>query len=175
VSDAVRAYAGAKRFAAVTVERWQRWEEADQNALLTIVERLRLGENHVRDLLDALEAIVARRSCTFADVLAEQSVTAVLAAGHARNETVHALKLALRRLRFPQLTATEERLRATVKQMGLPTGATITLPEGLEGEEVLLSVRATSAAELRRRVAAVAAAVDGAAVDEIYRVLGGEW
>ena len=49
------------------------------------------------------------------------------------------------------------------------------LPEGLEGEEVVLSVRATSAAELRRRVAAAAAAVTGTAVDEIYRVLGGEW
>lgn len=175
MSDAVRAYAAAKRFSAATVERWLRSPEADQNALLAIVERLRLGENHVRDLLDALEAIVARRGCTFADVLAEPSIASVLAAGHARNETVHALKQALRRLRFPQLTATEERLRATVKQMGLPTGATIALPEGLEGEEVVLSVRATSAAELRRRVAAAAAAVSGTAVDEIYRVLGGEW
>lgn len=175
MSDGVRAYANAKRFSRVTSDRWLRCAPADRDAVLAVVEQLRLGENQVRDLLDALEGIAARRRCSLADVLATAAVSEVLAAQRSRNETVHALKQVLRRHRFPQLSATEDRLRVAIKEMGLPTGAAIALPEGLEGEEVVVSVRAKSATELRRRVAAAAAALNGPTIDEIYRVLGGEW
>lgn len=175
MSDAVHAYASAKRFSAATIDRWLRCAAADRDAVLSVVEQLRLGENQTRDVLDALESIAARRQCALADVLATAAVREVLAARGSRNETVHAFKLVLRRLRFPQLSATEDRLRAAIKEMGLPTGAAIVLPEGLEGDEVVVSVRAKSATELRRRVAAIAAAVNDATVEEIYRVLGGEW
>lgn len=170
-----RAYAATKRFGSATRERWLRCVPADQAEVLNLATRLRLGENHVRDLLDALEAIAQRRSCTFADILAVDAVRDVLTAERGRNETLHALKQVLRRLRYPQLAATELRLRALTKELGLPTGVSITLPENLEGEEIVVSVRAASASELRRRMAGTVDALGGSGLDEMYRVLGGEW
>jgi hypothetical protein len=172
---AVRAYATTKRFAAATLERWLRCTPADQTELLRLIESMRLGENHTRDLLDAMEAIALRQQTTFASILHSETVSAVLNAGRARNETLHLLKQALRRLRYPQLAAAETHLRELTKRLGLPAGVTLTLPENLEGDELVFSVRARSAAELRRRMEGASAAVRATELDQIYRILGGEW
>jgi hypothetical protein len=176
VSDAaIRAYGTAKRFSAATLDRWLHCGPQDRTEILRIVEQLRLGENQVRDLLDALQAIGARQKRTVAEILGDEAIAGVLSAGRARNETLHALKQALRRMRYPQLAATETRLRGLAKALGLPAGVTLSLPENLEGEEIVLSLRARSAAELRRRMTGTLTALGGAELDEIYRILGGEW
>lgn len=173
--SAIRAYAANKRFGGETLARWLACSAADQGTLLALVERLRLGENQVRDLLDALQAIGARRRCTFADIVSDAAVQGVLSAGHGRNETLHQLKQVLRRLRFPQLVAAETRLASLVRGLGLPAGVTVTLPENLEGDDIVVAVRAGSAPELRRRLAALNGAMAGAALDEMYELLAGKW
>jgi hypothetical protein len=157
------------------MDRWLDYAPADRDEVLRIAEQLRLGENHLRDVLDALEAIALRRRCTLADILCGDAVRDVLRSGQSRNETLRALKLALRRLQFPQLAATELRLRGMVKELGLPAGVTVTLPENLEGDEIVVTLRARSPAELRRRLARAVDVLGGDGVEEIYRVLGGEW
>lgn len=173
--EAVRAYASAKRLHDGTLDRWLRCAPGDQRALLGVAERLRLGENQVRDLLDTFEAIAVRRGCSFTEVLDDESIRGVLAAGRGRNETLSGLKRALRRLRFPQLAATEARLQGLIKGVRLPSGVAMTLPENLEGEELVVSIRGRSAEELRRRIDEAARLLQGAAIDEMFRVLGGEW
>jgi hypothetical protein len=158
-----------------TIARWLNCPPADQDALLRIAARLQIGENHLRDVLDALEAIGSRRGSSFAEILDGEAVRNVLEAGQARNETLRALKLALRRLRFPQLVAAEARLRSLVRELALPAGVTMTLPENLEGDEVQVTVRASSPAEIRRRLDRAVIALQGNGLEEIYRVLGGEW
>jgi hypothetical protein len=123
--------------------------------------------------LDALEATPAARRY-LADIIGGDGVRRC-GEGQSRNETLRALKQALRRLQFPQLAATEVRLRALVKNLGLPTGVTVTLPQNLEGDELVVTVRASSTPELRRRLARAVDAFGGGDVEELYRVLGGEW
>lgn len=173
--EAVRTYASAKRFHDGTRDRWLRCTPGDQSALLGVAERLRLGENQVRDLLDTFEAIAVRRGCSFTEILDDESIRCVLAEGRGRNETLSGLKRALRRLKFPQLSATEVRLQGLIKGVRLPSGVAMILPENLEGEELVVSIRGRSAEELRRRIDEAARLFQGAAIDEMFRVLGGEW
>ncbi len=172
---AVRAYAEAKRFGAATVERWLGHAETDRAALLALAERLRLGENQFRDLLDQLEDIAARQQSSPAAVLASAPVHAVLERGLGRNEAINALKVALRRLRYPQLSAVEASLAALAKQLRLPAGAGLEFPENLEGSQVTITLRAGSPAELRARAASLVAAVARDEVDEMFRLLEGRW
>lgn len=172
--DAVRAYAREKHFAAATRERWLRQPAPDRNALLELARQLRLGENQFRDVLDYLEDIAAREGCGLAAVLASPAVRGVLERDRGRNEAIKALKDALRRLRYPQLAAAEEKLVALVKRLHLSAGVRVEFPQNLEGEEVTVTVRARSAAELRARAAAIAVALQAPEVDEIFRVLAGE-
>ena len=81
----------------------------------------------------------------------------------------------MRRLRYPQLSAAEGRLKGLVGRLGLPAGATAELPPNLEGDDLTITLRARSAAELRARAAGVVKALNGSEVDEIFAILGGEW
>lgn len=171
----VRAYAAAKRFGGALLERWLAQPPVDRDALLALAEQLRLGENQLRDVLDDLTAIGARRTCGPSAVLGIDAVRAVLARPLGRNEAIRALKQALRRLRYPQLSAVEADLAQRVKALRLPAGVRVELPENLEGEHLAVTLRASSAAELRGQAAAVAAALRADTLDEMFALLGGHW
>jgi hypothetical protein len=171
--SAVRAYAAEKRFAAALLHRWLAQPAADRDALLDLAMQLRLGENHLRDILDDLVAIGARRNCAIGAVLREAAVRNVLARPLGRNEAIKALKQALRRLRFPQLSTAEQRLADLARALALPSGVRVELPDNLEGEQIGVTLRARSAAELRAQTEALAAALRGGAIDEMFAVLEG--
>lgn len=173
--SAVRAYAAEKRFAGGLLARWLAQPADGRDALLELAGHLRLGENQLRDVLDDLAAIGARRDCGIAAVLGDDAVRGVLARSLGRNEALRALKQTLRRLRYPQLSQAEQRLAELVRSLRLPSGMRVELPENLEGEHIALTLRARSAAELRAQARALAAAVQNDALDEMFAVLGGEW
>jgi len=173
--SAVRAYAADKHFAPATLERWLALPAAGRDALLDLCVRLRLGENQFRDVLDDATAIAARHTTTVAAIVTGAEIAAVLARGQGRNETIKALKTALRRLRYPQLVVAEQRLRELARALRLPAGIDVVLPENLEGDAVTMTLRGRSAAELRAQARALAAALAGTEIEEMFAVLEGRW
>jgi len=171
----VVAYARERRFSPATLERWLRLAVEDREALLQLAVRLRLGENHFRDVLDLTEDIAAHQETTLHAVLASEAVTAVLGRGLGRNEMLKQLKDALRRERYPQLAATEAALADLVKELRLPPGVRVTFPENLEGDTVTVTLQAASPDELRARTRALAALIEQSRIDELFRLLGGGW
>lgn len=171
----VRAFASERRFKAALLQHWLAQAPADRDALLELAALLRLGENQFRDLFDDLTAIAARQGGGLAPIVNGTALRAVLTRPLGRNEAIKAVKQALRRLRYPQLSAAEHRLDGLGKQLHLPSGVRVELPENLDGEHVVLTLRARSAAELRAQAGAVAVALQGAALDELFAVLEGRW
>ncbi len=173
MSEEARTYAQTKHFSAPTLERWLALPAADRDALLEIANRLRLGENHFRDVLDLADDIAARQQTTIQAVLASASVRELLGRGHGRNETLKELKDVLRRRRYPQLAATEAALAVLVKQLGLPPEVRIDFPENLDGNGIVVTLRAKSASELRVCTRALAAVCMRTEVDEMFNRLEG--
>jgi hypothetical protein len=168
---AIRSYAAERRFSAATLDRWLRLDVGDRAILLALVQRLRLGENQFRDFLDWSEEIAARDRCSIADLWRRPPLADALARDLGRNQTIAALKAALRRVRFPRLTAAEARLAALIRGLRLPRNVQLHLPENLEGEEVRVEMHARSAAALRECTAALQQATSSADLDEIFRLL----
>jgi hypothetical protein len=173
--DAVRAYAAEKRFSAGMLDRWLGLPPGDRAALLEVARRLRLGENQVRDVLDDAQDAAARRGGNLAQVFAAEPIAAVFRRGRGRNETLKALKLALRRLRYPQLSSVEDRLGQLAKALPLPYGVRVSVPPNLEGARITVTFAADSAPALRALARDVARALDRGEVEEMFRLLGGEW
>jgi hypothetical protein len=171
----VRTYASDKHFSPGVVERWLGYRAEDRDAVLAVAERLRLGENQVRDLLEQLEDIAGRQGSPLAAVLQSAPVRGVLERGLGRNETIHHLRQTLARLRYPQLSQTEEQLRRLIHDLQLPAAVTVEFPKGLEGEHVSVTVKAASACELRACVAALGRALEGKEVERVYALLEGKW
>lgn len=172
VRDRIRAYAGARAYSVATTERWLRLASPDGYALLQLALELRLGENQLRDLWDWAEEIAGRDRLTLRDVLVAQPVAVARARALGRNDKLTAIKSALRRLRFPQLAAVEDRLGVLIRSMQLPHHVRVALPPHLEGDQVRIEITVASADAWHAAAAALLAAADSPACSELFAVLG---
>lgn len=173
VYDRVRAYAAERRFRAATIERWTTLAAADAEALLDLAERLRLGENQLRDLWAWLEEVALREGESLASVLANGSLRDAFGFGLGRSDQHKRFKAALRRLRYPGLAAQEARIRALVEELGLPASVRVEIPDFLEGDHVTLSVDVRNAESWRRVAESLAAAAERPECTAIFRLLDG--
>ena len=171
VRDRIRAYAGARAFSVATTERWLRLAAPDADALLQLATELRLGENQLRDLWDWAEEIAGRDRLTLQNVLAAQPIAAARARALGRNDKLTTIKSALRRLRYPQLVALEDRLEVLIRSMRLPRHVRITLPAHLEGDDVRIEIAVRSADAWRSAAAALLAAADSPECSELFNLL----
>jgi hypothetical protein len=169
---ALRAFVHERRYGAPTLERWLALEEADGHALLELAQDLRLGENQLRDLWEWAEEIAQRDHRSLAQVLALEPVaTPRRSRSLGRNDKLKLVKTALRRLRFPRLAATEERLAALVRQLDLPRNIRVTFPEFLEGDDVRIEIVADSVASLQAAADRLRAAAGAPACAAIFQTL----
>ena len=171
VEAAIRSYARARMYSAATVERWLGLARRDGDALLQLATELRLGENQLRDLWDWAEEIGERDGLALSQVFAAEPIAATRARELGRNDKLKAIKAALRRLRYPQLTAVETRLAELVRTLELPRSIRIMLPEHLEGDCVRVEIVADSVASWRAAAAALLTAADARACAELFALL----
>jgi hypothetical protein len=172
MTDEIRAFAHERRYSVPTVKRWLALDPSDGLALLELAQELHLGENQLRDLWEWAEEIAQRDHMSLAQVLAlEPVVTPRRSRSVGRNDKLRLIKTALRRLRFPQLAATEERLAALVRQLDLPRNIRMTFPEFLEGDAVRIEIVANSVASLEAAADRLRAAAGAPACTAIFQTL----
>jgi hypothetical protein len=165
---AVRAFAVARRYSDGSVDRWLRLFSVDAQALLSLAQELRLGEHQLCDLWAWAEEIAERDGQSLAQVFATESIVAARRRRVSRNDKLKLVKGALRRVRFPQLVATEERFAALVRELGLPPNVQVTWPEFPEGDAVHVEIAARDAAAFRDAVVRLLAATQTAAYAAIF-------
>ena len=169
---ALRTFTQERRYSAVAVARWLAMTPEDGEALLELARELRLGENQLRDLWDWAEDIASRDRLSVARVLALEPVRLARRARHVgRNDKLKLVKTALRRVRYPQLAAVEERLAMLVRELNLPRNVRVRFPEFLEGDEVRVEIVADSAAALAAAADRVRAAAATDTCETIFRLL----
>ena len=69
----IRQYAKDKGFHPQTLERWLGWDQSARDDLFRLAVGLKLGENHLRDLMDWLEEIALRDQSTIERNLSKQA------------------------------------------------------------------------------------------------------
>jgi len=169
---ALRAFTDERRYSTAAVERWLAMAPDDGAALLELARELRLGENQLRDLWDWAEEIATRDHLSVAHLLSVDPVRQARRARHVgRNDKLKLVKMALRRLRFPQLTSAETRLAALVRELNLPRNVRVRFPEFLEGDELRVEIVADSAASLAAAAERVGAAAGTDACKAIFVLL----
>ena len=173
VFERVRAYGEDRRFRAATLERWLGLEAENAQALLDLAERLRLGDNQLRDLWDWLEEIADRDGETLASVVQRDALRNVFRRGLGRADAFKGYKATLRRLRYPALAAQEARIAALVECLGLPASIRVEWPEFLEGDRLAIAIEIRSPEALRAAADALAGAAERPECAEIFAVLDG--
>jgi hypothetical protein len=171
----IRQYAKDKGFHPKTLERWLGWDQLARDALFRFVVGLKVGENHLRDLMDWLEEIALRDQSTIGDILASKPITDIESDPRlGRADKLKRVKEELRRLRFPRLAQIEESIRVRIQELKVHPEIRITVPRGLEGGRLRVELSASTAAELKKLTGKLAGAADTNTVREIFALLAGE-
>jgi hypothetical protein len=135
---------------------------------------LKIGENHLRDLVDWLEEISLRDGLQVRQILGNGSIAALESDPRlGRADKLKRIKDQIRRWRFPRLAQTEDSIRARVQELKLQPEIRLTVPPGLEGGRLRVEFDASSQDELRRLIAKLADVTGKEAVREIFGLLAG--
>ena len=170
LNEQIVTYAQEKRLSPQTLARWQAWSEEDQVALLTVVQELQLGENHLRDFLDWLAEILARDGGTVRELLSRGDIHHPLHTKLPRNDKLKAVKDALRKIRYPHLSRLEEELRSAVKALDLGDRVRVSFPPSLEGEEITVELKARNLKELTDHLRCLQQRVDDGALQRLFEI-----
>jgi hypothetical protein len=171
LAEGVRSHAATRRLDARLVARWLSWPPLDGAALLGVAENLGLGANQIGDFMTWLEEIRARDGTSPGEVLGTPEVRGLLAARLGRGDKLKRLKALVRARRFPRLAAAERALEAAVRDLALGAGVAVRFPPGLDGDEVIVELRARRVDELRGASARLQAAVNGGGFDRVFDIL----
>lgn len=151
------------------------WDQPARDALLRLATPLKLGENHLRELMDWLEEIALRDQTKIAEVLARKSITDLESdARLGRADKLKRIKEEIRRLRFPRLAQVEDSIRTRIQELKLHPQIRVSVPPGLEGGRLQVEFSASSADDFQAVIAKLADAAGKDAVREIFGLLGGE-
>jgi Glycosyl transferase family 2 len=168
----IREIAAERRLPQSHLDRWLAMDPRSRAAMLELARILRLRTGQLVTALDTLDEIAVREHVTVAAILERPEVRRIAKGSGSAPSRASALLEALRTLRYPRLKKTQDELRAEVTALKLPRGISIDLPKELGSDELSVSLRVRSGAELAHLLDALDRSRSG--LTRIIEMLGGK-
>ena len=168
----IRELAAERRLPSSHLDRWLAMDPPSRAAMLDIAQALRLRTGQLVTALDTLDEIAVREHVTVAAILDRPEIRRIANGSGSAPSRASALLEALRTLRYPLLKKMQEQLRTEVSALKLPRGISIDLPKELGSDELTVSLRVRSGAELAHLLDALDRSRAG--LTRIIEMLGGK-
>ena len=148
IDQQIRTIAAERRLPASHLARWLAMDAPSRAAILDLARTLRLRTGQLVTTLDTLDEISVRDHLTIASVLDRPEIRRIANGSGSTPSRASALLEALRTVRYPLLKRMQEQLRSEVSALKLPRGISIDLPQELGSDELTVSLRVRSGADL---------------------------
>jgi hypothetical protein len=172
IDQQIRAIADERRLPASHLARWLAMDPPSRAAMLDLARTLRLRTGQLVTALDTLDEITVREHVTIASVLARPEIRRIANGSGSSPSRASALLEALRTVRYPLLKKMQEQLRSEVSALKLPRGISIDLPQELGSDELTVSLRVRTGADLANLLEALDRRRTG--LTRIIEMLGGK-
>ncbi len=172
IDEQIRTIAAERRLPTSHLARWLAMDPQSRAAMLELARTLRLRTGQLVTVLDTLDEIAVREGVTVAAILGRVEIRRIANGSGSAPSRASALLEALRTLRYPLLKRMQEKLRDEVSALKLPRGISIDLPKELGSDEVTVSIRVRSTAELAHLLDALDRKRQG--LTRIIEMLGGK-
>jgi ParB family chromosome partitioning protein len=137
-------------------------DQESQRAILPLLEALRPGENRFKEIISFLHEVSLRDGVSVSSLLACDEIRKILDDQEApRPQRIEQLRKAIKRMRFPRLTAMEERFADYKRSLALPPQLSFYPPSFFEGEEFRMELRFKDFSVFRKLVARLCEIADG--------------
>jgi hypothetical protein len=167
-------YAKARGLHPQLLARWLAWPDGARESLLRLATALKIGENHLRDLIDWLEEVAVRDRCGIDAILTDKAIVDIETDPRlGRADRLKRIKEEVRRRRFPRLASAETAVKDCIRQLALTPEIRVAVPPGLEGGSLEIEFRASSAEDLKRLAAKLVVAADHHTMKKAFAILTG--
>jgi ParB family chromosome partitioning protein len=117
-------------------------DKEGQQAILPLLEELRPGENRVKEIISFLREVSLRDGVSIPSLLARGDIRMILSDQETqRPQRIEQLRRVLREMRFPRLTAMEDKFAEYKRSLSLPPQISFHPPPFFEGEEFRMELR----------------------------------
>jgi len=114
----------------------------DAVALAQLFEKLPMGLNKQREILQNVKEIAIREDITIGDVIEDNLVQNILLDDALDgNQKAYQIRFYLKKRRFPRIVETEEAFKDCVKSLGLGGEIQVTPPPGFDGSTCTMTIR----------------------------------
>jgi hypothetical protein len=129
-------------------------DEEGQEAIISLLRALRPGENRIKEIIAFLREISLRDSVPISSLLARDDIIEILGdSQNPRPQRLEQLRRIIKQMRFPLLTAMEQRFAAYKQSLSLPPQISFHHPPFFEGEEFRMELRFKDFKAFRKLVA----------------------
>lgn len=144
----------------------------DRRALLALFTGLKIGSNRAREFASMIDDICLRDSCNVATLLQRLHLADILAdPQRAGPQKLEQVRRALHEVRYPRLTAHEQRFRETIRQLRLPSPVSLRPPPYFEGTQYQVSFAFRTRQELQQYAQRLLEASANTALDDLVALL----
>jgi hypothetical protein len=168
----IRELAAERRLPQSHLDRWLAMDPPSRAAMFDLARALRLRTGQLVTALETLDEIAVREHVTVAVALDQPEIRRIANGSGSAPSRASALLEALRTLRYPLLKRMQDELRSEVSALKLPRGISIDLPKELGSDELTVSLRVRSGAELAHLLDALDRSRSG--LTRIIEMLGGK-
>lgn len=168
----IRQLAAERRLPQSHIDRWLAMDPPSSAAILDVARILRLRTGQLMTALDTLDEIAVRDQMTAAAILDQPEIRRIANGPGSAPTRASALLEALRTLRYPLLKRMQDELRSEVSALHLPRGISIDLPKELGSDELTVSLRVRSGADLAHLLDTLDRSRSG--LTRIIEMLGGK-
>ena len=123
----------------------------DALALTLFFERVPMGLNKQREIMQNVKEIAVREDMEVRHVLEDDQLQAILKDDALDgNEKARRIRFYLKRRRFPRIVAVEEAFNDRVRHLGLGGDIHVAPPPGFEGATITITIRSSDLTSLKR-------------------------
>jgi len=120
----------------------------DRMAIFSLISRLKLGENRLREALTLLEEISRRNQCKEKDIVQRSEIQAILSQKELTpSQKTERIKKVLTDLRYPKLNQMEKAFEKNRKDLNLPSNISLHHPPFFEGKGLKIEFQFETAEE----------------------------
>jgi hypothetical protein len=117
-------------------------DQKDQKVILPLLLALRPGENRIKEIVSFLREISLRDNVPISSLLTRNDIIEILTDSQApRQQRLEHVRRIIKEMRFPLLTAMEQRFTAYKRSLALPPQISFHHPPFFEGEEFRMELR----------------------------------
>jgi ParB family chromosome partitioning protein len=170
MEDEIKTYVLKEEVSRTNIRKLSALTPDDRMAILSLISRLKLGENRLREVLTLLEEIARRNQCKEKDIVQRSEIQAVLSQKELTpSQKTERIKKVFTDLRYPKLNQLEKEFEKKRKDLNLPSNILLHHPPFFEGKRLKIEFQFETTDEYQAILKSLSSLSDKKEFEEIIQ------